>query len=353
MLGVAGMTKTMFSASSLGPLAELHVHVGGSVDPAVMWTIAHDQGIRLPSKDYWDFVNLITVPEDGRIKSLDDYAALFHWTELIQSSPEAIERSVHQIIGGGYRKCNITTMELRFNPMKRNRGGERDMDHIIAGAVRGMERAQLEYPAVRAGLIIMMDRTLTVEQNEIIARKAMHYAQRGRGIIGVDIAGPRHPDFRYGDYKRVIGACRRAGLGITIHCGEEGDPAEMWEVLEQLEPKRIGHGILAAGNEALMKELARRDVVLEICPTSNVKTHAVSGLDDLRQVLRTFLDHGVRFSISTDGPEMLQTNVAKEFELLVNEGILSAEEAAAANQCAHEASFLRGKVYPGLALGIF
>jgi adenosine deaminase len=343
----------MFQAKSLGPLAELHVHVGGSVDPAVMWTIAHDQGIRLPSKDYWDFVDLITVPDDGRVKSLDDYAALFHWTELIQSSPEAIERSVHQTIGGGYRKCNITTMELRFNPMKRNRGGERDLDHIIAGAVRGMERAQLEYPAARAGLIIMMDRTLTTEQNEIIARKAIRYAEEGRGIIGVDIAGPRHPDFHYRDYARTIAACRRAGLGITIHCGEEGDPAEMWEVLEYLEPKRIGHGILAAGDEALMAELARRNVVLEICPTSNVKTHALSGLEEMGRVLRTFLDHGVRFSISTDGPEMLQTNVSQEFELLVNSGLLTADEAAAANQCAHEASFVRDKVYPGLALGIF
>jgi len=341
----------MFDAKSLGPLAELHVHVGGSVHPPVMWTIAHDQGIKLPSKDYWDFVGLITVPEDGRVKSLDDYAALFHWTELIQSSPEAIERSIHQIIGGGYRKCNITTVELRFNPMKRNRGGERDLDHIIAGAVRGMERAQLEYPLVRAGLIIMLDRTFSIEQNEIIARKAMMY--RERGVIGIDIAGPRDPDFHYRDYAEVIAECKTAGLGSTIHCGEEGDPNEIWEVLEHLQPKRIGHGILAAGDEALMRELVKRNVVLEVCPTSNLKTHAVSGMDELGHILRTFIDRGVRFSISTDGPEMLQTNIRREFELLVNSGLISAEEAAAANQCAHEASFVRDKVYPGLALGIF
>jgi adenosine deaminase len=315
--------------------------VGGSVDPAVMWTIAHDQGIKLPSKDYWEFVDLITVPDDGSVKSLDDYAALFHWTELIQSSPEAIERSVHQIIGGGYRKCNITTMELRFNPMKRNRGGERDLDHIIAGAIRGMERAQLEYPQVRAGLIIMLDRTFRFEQNEIIAHKATHY--RERGIVGIDIAGPRHPDFHYRHYEQVIEACRQAGLGVTIHCGEEGDPNEMWEVLEYLRPARIGHGILAAGDEALMRELMQRRVVLEVCPTSNIKTHAVGGLDELGRILRAFLDRGVLFSISTDGPEMLQTHIAQEFELLVNAGLLTPEQAAAANRCAHDASFVRDK----------
>ncbi len=95
----------MISMFNLGPdtkLAELHVHLGGSVDPAVMWEIAHAQGIRLPTKDYWRFVDLVTVDPDAK-KTFDDYLALFHWTELIQSSPLAIERSVYQTIAGAYR----------------------------------------------------------------------------------------------------------------------------------------------------------------------------------------------------------------------------------------------------------
>jgi adenosine deaminase len=129
-------------------------------------------------------------------------------------------------------------------------------------------------------------------------------------------------------------------LGVTIHCGEEGDPNEMWEVLEYLKPRRIGHGILAAGDDKLMAELARQDTVLEICPTSNIKTSAVSDLEHVRRILRAFIAHGVKFSVSTDGPEMLRTNIAEEFELLVNNGVLTDKEAAAANRCAHEASFL-------------
>ena len=73
--------------------------------------------------------------------------------------------------------------------MKRNRGGERDLDHIIMAAIRGLDRAELEYPQVRCGLILMMDRTFTYEQNAIIIEKAIRYAPRG--IVGVDIAGPR------------------------------------------------------------------------------------------------------------------------------------------------------------------
>jgi adenosine deaminase len=103
-------------------LAELHTHLGGSVDPAVMWTLSHEQGIALPVKDYWDFVELVTVDPRG-VKGLAELDAIYKWTELIQSSPLAVERSVHGAIGGAYRTQNITTLELRFNPMKRNRGG--------------------------------------------------------------------------------------------------------------------------------------------------------------------------------------------------------------------------------------
>src|ERR687894_973733 len=180
-------------------LAELHTHLGGSVDASVLWTLAHEQGIALPVKDYWDFESLVSVDPRG-VDGLPQLDAIYKWTELIQSSPLAVERSVHGAIGGAYRNQNITTLELRFNPMKRNRGGERDLDHIIMAAVRGLDRASLEYPQVRAGLILMMDRTFTHEQNAVIVEKAIRYA--GRGVFGVDIAGPRPAPGRY-DYRQV------------------------------------------------------------------------------------------------------------------------------------------------------
>src|SRR4029450_13314236 len=172
---------------------------------------------------------------------------IYHWTEIIQSSPLAVERSVHGAIGGAYRSQRITTLELRFNPMKRNRGGERDLDHIILAAIRGLDRASLEYPQVTAGLILMMDRTFTARQNEIIVEKAANWASRG--IVGVDIAGPRPGGARF-DYRTVqpmVEEARNAGLGVTIHVGEEGGEmgrAEIGEVLEVLRPDRIGPGIL-------------------------------------------------------------------------------------------------------------
>src|ERR671938_1408283 len=178
-------------------LAELHTHVGCSVASEIMWSLAHELGIALPTRDFWDFDRIVTVSDPRGVPDLDSLDRIYHLTELIQSSPLAVERSVHAAIGGAYRSQRITTLELRFNPMKRNRGGERDLDHIIMAGLRGLDRASLEYPQVRAGLILMMDRTFSFEQNAIIVDKAIRYAPSG--VVGVDIAGPRPGGARY-DY---------------------------------------------------------------------------------------------------------------------------------------------------------
>ena len=318
------------------PLTELHVHLGAAVTPAVMWGIAHAQGIRLPTKDYWAFRELISVGR--RRRSFQGYLDLFHWTELIQSSPTAVERSVYEVIGGAYRKNNITQLELRFNPMKRNRGGEQDLDHIIAAAVRGMDRAMLEYPPVRAGLIFCLDRSFSVELNEIIAGKAISWHRRG--VVAVDIAGPMHPGFRFADYREIFAECRRVGLGVTVHAGEIGPASEVRDAVEALEPTRIGHGIKSAQDPDVMAVLRERGVVLEICPSSNLSTGVVRDVGELRYLVRRLLEHGVRFAVSTDGPEMLRRYLRDELALLMRNDIMSLDEVLVAVDTARRASFL-------------
>ncbi len=326
-------------------LAELHTHLGGSVASEALWTLAHEQGIALPVKDYWEFDRLVTVSDPRGVADLDALDAIYHWTELIQSSPLAVERSVHAAIGGAYRSQRITTFELRFNPMKRNRSGERDLDHIIMAAIRGLDRASLEYPQVRAGLILMMDRTFSDRQNEVIVEKAVRYA--ARGIVGIDIAGPRPGGerYRYSSLAPLVQEARAAGLGITIHVGEEGDEygvEEIAEVVETLHPDRIGHGILAARDPALMAELRDRGIVLEICPTSNLLTKALPDEAAVRATFRAFVGAGVPFTIATDGPEMMRTHLRDELDLLLRIGALDADELREANARGHEASFVRG-----------
>src|SRR3954464_7643811 len=100
-------------------LADLHIHVGAAVAPHILWSIAHDQGFKLPVQTFWEFRDLVTA-DPKRVKSLGEYLAIIHeWTEKIRSSPGAIERSFYEIISKEFRASRVTLIELRFNPMKR------------------------------------------------------------------------------------------------------------------------------------------------------------------------------------------------------------------------------------------
>ena len=325
-------------------LADLHIHVGGAVAPHILWSIAHDQGFKLPVQTYWEFRDLVTAGPE-KVRSLGDYLAILHqWTEKIQSSPAAIERSVYEIIGKEFRSSNVSLIELRFNPMKRNLGGERDLDHIIHAALRGMDRACLEY-GVRAGLIFCLAREFSLELNEILVKKAVKY--RSRGVIGIDLAGPEMHTLELGEYvegyRDLFQRARSAGLGTTVHTGETAYTAVpgVLAVLQKLSPSRIGHGIAAARSEEAVRKLAEAGTILEICPTSNLRTHAVADLVELGDALRTFDRAGVRFTINTDGPYLLNTHLRYEYDLLSRAGILDDAQIARTIATARAATFVR------------
>jgi adenosine deaminase len=327
-------------------LIELHLHAGGAVAPHILFAMAHDQGIKLPVKDYFEFVDLVS-SNPKKVKSLEDYLDILHrWTEKIQSSPHAIERAVYEILAKEYRGARVSTMELRFNPMKRNLGGERDLDHIIHAALRGLDRACLEY-GISGGLIFCLAREFSAELNEIIIEKAIRY--RHRGVVGIDLAGTEknnlelQPDSAL-RFAGLFQRAREAGLKTTVHTGEtpHTNADGVIAAVRHLRPDRIGHGIRAAYSEEAMKILREEGVVLEICPTSNLHTRAVSGVEELRLVLHRFLQHGVRFTINTDATYTLGTDLRREVELLVACGILDGAQVAQCFATAREASFLSG-----------
>lgn len=321
------------------PLTELHTHLGFCVSPTILWELAHDQGLKLPTKDYWEFERLVTMYE---AKDYEEYLKLYDLTEKIQSSPEALFVAVQTAISGAYRKNNITTLELRFNPMLRNRGGERDLDHIIVFTLQGMERAMLKYP-VRAGIILMMDRRFPAEVNAVIVKKAIKY--KSRGVVGIDLAGPIKRNhhartFRLKDFAPLVRQAKDAGLGITIHTGEATDAQEMWKTIETLSPDRIGHGIACVADKKLMALLHDKNIVLETCPTSNLNTKLVHDMEHLRIIYKTLLTYQVPFTINTDGPEMQRISLRLEFEKLLAHTILTPKQILEANDRAAQASFL-------------
>lgn len=324
-------------------LTDLHIHVGGAVAPHILYSIAHQQGLKLPVKTYWEFVERITSSPE-KVHNLEEYLAIMHETEKIQSSPMAMEQAIYEVIGKEYRSSRVGLIELRFNPMKRNLGGERDLDHIILASLVGMDRACLEY-GVKAGLIFCLAREFDFRLNEIIVEKAIKY--RNRGVIGIDLAGPesRSHELQPDSVKLYAGLyakARDAGLKTTIHTGETTNTngEGVIAVIKHLKPDRIGHGIRAAYNEAAMDAVGAAGVVLEICPTSNLHTRAVRDLSELGHILNTFLDRKVKFTINTDGPYLLKTNMRQEVELLLQHKLLTTSQIAATFDTARAATFI-------------
>jgi adenosine deaminase len=310
-------------------LVELHLHVGGAVAPHVLWAIAHDSGFKLPVKSFWDFCELVYA-DPNKVSSLGDYLEIMHrWTEKIQSSPAAIERSIYEVIGKEYRSSRVSMIELRFNPMKRNLGGERDLDYIIAAALRGMDRACLDY-GIKAGLVFCLAREFDYELNEIIVKKAEKY--RDRGVIGIDLAGPEQHTLELGEdvdrYSDLFARARSVGLGTTVHTGETSHTGVggVLAVIDKLKPARIGHGIAAAQSEEAMRKLVEQGIVLEICPSSNLRTHAVGDIEELRDIFARLRQGGVKVTINTDGTYLLGTHLRQEFDLLLAQNIASEKE---------------------------
>ncbi len=325
-------------------LIDLHTHLGGSVSPATLWSIAHTQGIKLPVKDYWEFVKLTKASPD-RVSSLDEYVAVMHLMERIQSSPAAVERSVYETIGKGYRACNVTQTEIRFNPAKRNMNSELDLDHIILAALHGMDRAVLEY-GVKAGLIFCLAREFDPKVNSIIVDKAIKY--KNRGVVGIDLAGPEKNTIELSAnsisiYQGLLERARAAGLGLTIHTGETSSTGSdgIKSVIRNFNPNRIGHGIKAAYDKETMEMLVEKEILLELCPTSNINTKAVCGIQELDFIIRTFIDNKVIFNINTDGPYLLETNLDNEINLLRTNETLSDSEIAQTLSWARQYSFIR------------
>jgi adenosine deaminase len=333
-----------FKAMLPRELIDLHIHMGGAVAPHILWSIAHQQGFKLPVKNYFEFVELITASSD-KVDSLDSYLKIMHqWTEKIQSSPAAIERSVYEVIGKEYRSSRVTQIELRFNPMKRNLHSELDLDHIISAAIRGMDRAVLEYD-VKACLIFCLAREWDSKLNSIMVDKAIKY--RHRGVLGIDLAGTESDALELKPevvthYEDLFARARKGGLKTTVHTGEtKGTGAEgVIAVVEKLKPNRIGHGIRAAYDEEAMKLLKKRDIVLELCPTSNLQTHAVDGIKEFEHIVRTFWDRGVKITFNTDGPYLLNTDMRHEIELVETNRILTPEQIDQTLSWAREYSFI-------------
>lgn len=314
---------------------DLHIHLGGAVPSSVLWEILCDNGLRTEFRDFISFHQSLTARTD-EVKSLDDFLGrYFQVTEEIQSSPSAASVSAYQVVAKAYRRARVRSLELRFNPYKRVRGGLHTMDAIILAVMQGLERASLHY-GVTTGIILSLGRDVSLEANWQIIEAAVKWRSRGsingaNGVVGIDMAGPESGALELNrDWMREIARMTEqvhsAGLKVTYHVGEsEGTgPAGMLRVIEELHPHRIGHGIELRNAEGALRDtlltlLRERDICLEICPTVNRVTQVIPDFACLGHLVRDLARHDVPFCINTDNPYLVHTNLRKELEIIGGE----------------------------------
>lgn len=314
---------------------DLHIHLGGAVPSSVLWEILCDNGLRTEYVDFNTFHDSLTARPD-EVKSLDDFLGrYFQVTEEIQSSPSAASVSAYQVVAKAYRRAEVQSLELRFNPHKRMRHGLHTMDAIILAVMQGLERASLHY-GVATGIILSLGRDLSLEANWQIIEAAIKWRSRGslngaNGVVGIDMAGPESRSLELSkpwmsEVAAMMEKARQAGLKITYHVGEsEGTgPEGMLRVIEAIHPDRIGHGIelRRAGNklkDKLVSLMREDDTCLEICPTVNLVTRVVPDFACVANFVRDLAGLGIAYCINTDNPYLIHSNLKHEHEIIGKE----------------------------------
>ena len=265
----------------------------------------------------------MVAPDD--CPSQAEYITYFDDAIAVMQTEEALERiSLELCIDSAAE--NIDYLEMRWAPGLHLRTGL-TLEQVIRAVLSGLDSGPIQAVAIVCAM-----RQHTPEQNVELARVAGTFA--GRGVVGFDLAGdevlypasPQRPAFE---------AAKAAGLRLTCHAGEAGEPQNVEEALE-LGVERIAHGVIGARDPRIVERIRAEGVVLDMCPTANWKTKAVAAITE--HPLPRLLRAGVRCTVSTDSRTVADTTLTHEFDLMSHAG-MSDDELERCNQTAYEAKF--------------
>jgi len=265
----------------------------------------------------------MVAPDD--CPSQAEYIGYFDDAIAVMQTQAALERIAHELCVDSAAE-NIDYLEVRWAPRLHLRSGL-TVAQVIEAVLTGLGAGPL-----RAVAIVCAMRQHSVEDNVALAREAGRFA--GRGVVGFDLAGdearypaaPQRPAFE---------AARAAGLRLTCHAGEAGDPKSVEEALD-LGIERLAHGVIGARDPRIVERIRSEGVVLDMCPTANWKCKAVPALAE--HPLPRLVRAGVRCTISTDSRTVAGTTLSREFELAAGMGMTEAE-LRACNETAYAARF--------------
>ena len=297
--------------------AELHCHLDGAVRPSTAEELATTQGLDLARP-----LRMVAPPD---CPSQAAFISYFDDAIAVLQTAAALERVALELCVDSAAE-NIDYLEVRWAPRLHLRNGL-TVPEVIEAVLAGLAAGPL-----RAVAIVCAMRHHAVDDNVALAVEAGTFT--GRGVVGFDLAGDEVA-FPAPPHRPAFEAARAAGLRLTCHAGEAGEPSNVEDALN-LGVERVAHGVIGARDPRIVERLRSEGVVLDLCPTSNWKTKAVTSLTE--HPLPRLVRAGARCTISTDSRTVAGTTLSREFELASEMGMTD-EELRRCNVTAYQARF--------------
>lgn len=311
------------------PKVELHCHLDGSLRPETMLELAQEIGITLPRQDPTELRAYMCA---DNVANLADYLHRFDTTISILQTCSALERVAYELVEDASRD-GVRYIEVRNAPHLNIRGGL-TVDEVIAATMRGLSRGEAEFGTVARFITCSLRHWDPARSLEAAQAAARH---RDSGVVGFDLAGPE-ADYSASEHAAAFAYAREHFLQVTCHAGEAAGPESVETALFDCNAIRLGHGVRSEEDPALLDYIRDTGITLEMCPTSNEQTHAVSTF--AQHPLKRYLDSGIRVTINTDSRLISGVTLTDEYVRAVNELGLSIAEICRCVMNACEASFL-------------
>jgi adenosine deaminase len=287
------------------PKVELHVHLEGTIGPGTLWKLAQNHGIDLG------------IATEADLPSLYDYDDFPGFIDVFTRCSDCLRDAADlgmlvDAYGDELARQHVRYAEIHYIPephlRRKNIPLHDGLDAMNQARRRVLDRHGIELRWIADGVRDAANGPQSVD----ITVDWIIEAGEDSGIVALGLGGNEigHPAR---DYRQAFERAHKLGINVVAHAGEAVGPESIWETLDQLLPARIGHGIAAGNDPALMEHLAATGIPLEICPTSNLRTGVVSSYDSLP--LRRFHDAGVAFSINSDDPPMFGTDLLTEYAI--------------------------------------
>jgi adenosine deaminase len=312
------------------PLIDLHRHLDGNVRLETILDLARRHNLPLPA---WDLEGLrphvqVTTPRPGVMAFISN----FRWMIGVLADYDACRRIAYENVEDSRRE-GIDYVELRFSPWFMAEPHGLDPAGVVEAVVDGVAAAVRDLGA-RVALIGIISRTYGPEIGWLELEALLR--QRDR-LVGLDLAGDERnrPGELFVEHFR---RARDAGWRITVHAGESAGPESVWQAIDGLGASRIGHGVTAAHDPALLDVLAERRIGIESNLTSNVQTETVP--DYAAHPLLGFLEHGLLATINTDDPGISGIDLPYEYTIAAPAAGLSPAHIRQAQANALEVAFL-------------